>query len=408
MESLGSNIARVGSYNQRLVLSQVRRAKVTSRVELAQATGLSAQTVGNIVRKLLSEGLLEVCGTEMQVTGKPRELLRLQAGGAHAFGVHLDPSLLTVVAVDLEGSIRCEESYGLDGDEGPERVLEMTMEAIRRMFVSKELAGRRLGIGLAVPGPVDIGRGEILSPPHLPRWEGVPIVGLLKDLTGMPVWMAKDVMAAVTALRWLDAGLGDDLVLVYIGTGIGLGLVSGGSIVKGFSGNAGQVGHVVVDASADVPICECGQVGCVAQVLAPSALVARAVAAGIDINPAHISLAAALGEVVDVAQSGDVRALSLMESVLTGLSQLVRIAVDFIDADHVAFTGPLWPQYRRVMKVLGRELHEIQAAAGAVHVVETELDRHEGAGIISGALGAGIMVLDQELSPHPENLFIQL
>lgn len=408
MESLGSNITRVGSYNQRLVLSQVRRARETSRVELAQATGLSAQTVGNIVRKLLLEGLLEVCGTEMQATGKPRELLRLRAGGAHAFGVHLDPALLTVVAVDLEGSIQCEESFGLDGDEKPERVMEMAAQAIRRMSTSKELAGRRLGIGLAVPGPVDMGRGEILSPPHLPRWGGVPIVGLLKDLTGMPVWMAKDVMAAVTALRWLDTDLGDDLVLVYIGTGIGLGLVSGGSIVKGFSGNAGQVGHIVVDTSADVSVCECGQVGCVAQVLAPSALAGRAVAAGINIDSAHISLTAALKELVDVAQSGDARALSLMDSALTGLSRLLRIAVDFIDADHVAFTGPLWPQYRRAMKVLGRELHDIRAAAGAVHVVETELDRHEGAGIISGALGAGIMVLDQELSPHPENLFIQL
>lgn len=103
----GTNLPRMGDFNESVVLDAIRRHPAgLSRVELAQATGLSAQTVSNITRRLLDRGVARESGKHNTGSGKPRTLLEIVPTSRYAVGVHLDPAVITCVLVDLLAETR--------------------------------------------------------------------------------------------------------------------------------------------------------------------------------------------------------------------------------------------------------------------------------------------------------------
>jgi len=102
----GTNLDRVGGFNDAVVLDGIRRAEQLSRVELAEITGLSGQAISNIIRRLLAAGLVREAG-RLRTTGlgKPRTMLELEPTGQYAVGVHLDPAVVTVALLDLTGDV---------------------------------------------------------------------------------------------------------------------------------------------------------------------------------------------------------------------------------------------------------------------------------------------------------------
>ena len=115
----------------------------------------------------------------------------------------------------------------------------------------KTLAGRSGGfgtvggVGISCGGPLDAQGGRILSPPNLPGWDDVPVTALLKERTGLPVFLENDANACALAEWYWGAGRGvDDLVFLTFGTGLGAGLILGGRLHRGVTGLAGEVGHI--------------------------------------------------------------------------------------------------------------------------------------------------------------------
>lgn len=102
----GSNLHALGSFNQTVVLDTIRRTPDgLSRVEIAEQTGLSAQTVSNVSRRLLDTGVIREAGIRNLGVGKPRTILQLDPSGHYAIGVHIDPAVLTFVLLNMEGEI---------------------------------------------------------------------------------------------------------------------------------------------------------------------------------------------------------------------------------------------------------------------------------------------------------------
>ena len=99
----GTNLPRVGTYNLNVVLSSVQAADGISRVEIAQQTGLTAQTVSVIVRRLIEQGIVIESGSLPSTGGKPRTTLRINPTAAYAIGIHFDPIEVSVVVVDMKG-----------------------------------------------------------------------------------------------------------------------------------------------------------------------------------------------------------------------------------------------------------------------------------------------------------------
>ncbi len=152
-------------------------------------------------------------------------------------------------------------------------------DAVRDAVKSAGLARREVAaVSVGAPGSVDPERGIVHGAPNL-GWKEVPLRSLLNKLLGIPVLVDNDVNVGVTAEHVLGAGRGtQELVGIFVGTGIGGGIISRGQLYKGCRGAAGEIGHMVLE--VDGPRCGCGRRGC-AEALASRTAMERDVRAAI-------------------------------------------------------------------------------------------------------------------------------
>ena len=280
----GANLPAIAAFNDTVVLDAIRRSgDGMSRVELVGATGLSAQTVSNVSRRLLGQGLIREAGKQIDGPGKPRTILQLEPRGSYAVGVHLDPTVITCVLLDLEGSVieHVRRHSPVSGD--PAETIAAAVDAIGDVLKRSGVDRSRVsGVGVAAPGPIDVGTGVVVRPPLVPGWNDLHLGDELTAATGLPSLLAKDVTAAAVGERWRDpAGASGNFVFVYYGTGVGVGMVLAGAVYTGASQNAGDVGHAIVDPGPDGALCACGRRGCYGESVRPYRLVMQGIRAGV-------------------------------------------------------------------------------------------------------------------------------
>ncbi len=263
----GANLLALRSHNAALVLDLLRAAGADgiSRLELAERTGLTPQAVSKITARLREDGLAAEAGRRASTGGKPRTVLRLVPEAGHAVGVHLDRDEVRVVLVDLRGTVVGERRAPLDLGAGARAVLAAVTEAVRETVAGVlpagplTRAGSLLGAGVALPGPLDHARGVLHRVTGFPEWDGFPLREALAERLGVPVVVDKDTNAA--ALGLAAGGEGGSFAYLHLGTGLGAGLVIGGTVHRGARTGAGEFGHQVIQ--LDGPPCTCGDRGCV-------------------------------------------------------------------------------------------------------------------------------------------------
>ncbi|MGW3682448.1 ROK family transcriptional regulator [Streptomyces prasinus] len=291
----GVNLLGLRSHNTALVLDLLRAAGAEgiSRLELAERTGLTPQAVSKITARLRAEGLAADAGRRASTGGKPRTVLRLVPEAGHAVGVHLDRDELRAVLVDLDGAVVGERNTPLDLGAGAEAVLIRVAGVVEGLWGGRgerdgpggepgeaptepdapgeprapgdeaAVRGSRrpspLGVGIALPGPLDHARGVLHRVTGFPEWDGFPLRDALSRRLGVPVVVDKDTNAA--ALGLAVGGEGGSFAYLHLGTGLGAGLVIGGSVHRGPRTGAGEFGHQVLQ--LDGPRCGCGDRGCV-------------------------------------------------------------------------------------------------------------------------------------------------
>ncbi|WTY04048.1 ROK family transcriptional regulator [Streptomyces canus] len=273
----GANLLALRSHNTALVLDLLRGAGAggISRLELAERTGLTPQAVSKITARLREEGLAVEAGHRASTGGKRRTVLRLVPGAGHAVGVHLDRDALRAVLVDLAGTVVAERCAVLDLGAGAEAVVAVVAEEVESLAkgvrggdgagaagadtAAAESLPALLGVGLALPGPLDHTRGVLHRVTGFPEWNGFPLRDALARRLGVPVAVDKDTNAA--ALGLAVAGERGSFAYLHLGTGLGAGLVIDGAVHRGARTGAGEFGHQVVQ--LDGPLCGCGDRGCV-------------------------------------------------------------------------------------------------------------------------------------------------
>ncbi|MGW1186536.1 ROK family transcriptional regulator [Streptomyces sp. NPDC002559] len=279
-------------HNAALVLDLLRSAggDGISRIELAERTGLTPQAVSKITARLRAEGLATGAGRRASTGGKPRTVLRLVPGAGHAVGLHLDRDGLTAVLVDLSGAVVASRTAPLDLGAPADEVLTAAADAVAAIrgagagpepeagtgtgtgdgtgsWGGEGPEGRAvLGVGVAVPGPLDHRGGVLHRVTGFPQWDGYPLRDELAARTGLPVVVDKDTNAAALGLA-LRTACGDgatdggDFAYLHLGTGLGAGLFLGGELHRGARTGAGEFGHQTV--RLDGPECGCGGRGCI-------------------------------------------------------------------------------------------------------------------------------------------------
>ncbi|PTT90298.1 ROK family transcriptional regulator, partial [Pelomonas sp. HMWF004] len=272
-----SGQAQLKRANRMALLRQLRVQPGQSRVDLAQASGLTKSTVGALVRELIDEGWL--VEREVLVTGdlgrRPTPLF-MDTTRLLLLGAQVGIGHVRVVLTSLTGEILSARSttYGTDQEvEACIRVLTRTLLAVA---ARSGKAQRIIGIGLGLPGGVDQASGQLVFAPHL-RWHHVPFGALLRTalhgtpLADAPVFMQNDAdVAALGETEFNPSPTADPLLLVLVGEGVGAGLVVGGQLLTGARGLAGEVGHMVLQ--IDGPLCSCGRRGCAEALIGNRAL----------------------------------------------------------------------------------------------------------------------------------------
>ncbi|MCX4823345.1 ROK family transcriptional regulator [Streptomyces sp. NBC_01142] len=273
----GVNLLALRSHNAALVLDLLRAAGEggISRLELAERTGLTPQAVSKITARLREEGLAEEAGRRASTGGKPRTVLRMVPAAGHAVGLHLDRDELTAALLDLAGTRVASRTVPLDLGAGAEVVVEAAAREVEALLAAdgdpsprtrpfpaaadSAVPGRVLGVGVAMPGPLDHLRGVPQRVTGFPQWAGFPLRDALAARLGLPVVLDKDTNAATLGLAL--RGPGGSFAYLHLGTGLGAGLVLGGALYRGARTGAGEFGHQVIQ--LDGPECSCGNRGCI-------------------------------------------------------------------------------------------------------------------------------------------------
>ncbi|MFD7923125.1 ROK family protein [Streptomyces sp. NPDC059740] len=404
MSQGGTNLPRVGGYNQAVVLDAIRTRGPVSRVELGPLTGLTNQTVSNVVRRLLAAGLVTESGHAPSSGGKRRTLLTPRAEGAYAAGVHIDPEVVRIVLVDLVGRVLVSTRIR-PGAGDPADLVRRAALTVRRVTARAGVdPARLLGVGVATPGPIDRAEGLVVGPPNLPGWGRVPLSRLFAEATRTPVAMDNDATAAAIGERWIGGqDRAGSFLFVYVGTGVGAGIVLGGTVLHGDTGNAGEFGHMAVEAGALA--CYCGATNCLGPYCTPAALVGdlldrhgRAAARAVGVSGEPDSVREDFRRLRLAAGRGDAACADTVRGAARRLGQAARGAVELLDVGTVVLGGE---GLRDVEDLVVEEVARVVNARRAGRLTAAPRVRVERSltGETVGAVGAASLVLHGNYAP---------
>ncbi|WP_345642250.1 ROK family protein [Streptomyces siamensis] len=384
------------------LLELVRSGRATTRGALQQATGLSRATVGQRLDRLFRAGWLrEGAGgpVDSPLGGRPSITLEFDDEHAVVLAADLDTRHGRAALLTLTGEILAERTGVLVVDEGPEAVLD----ELGRWFAGLlEVAGQRAdavcGIGLAVPGPVDSDTGRVVQPPIMPGWDGYDIRGRLgrafaehagprtapgAGRAAVPVLVDND--ANLMAYGEQRTGYPDcsAFALVKVSTGIGAGMVVGGSIYRGVDGGAGDIGHIRVGADA---LCRCGSYGCLAAVASGGAVARRLAEAGVP--------AASGSDVRDLLAAGHPEAMALAREAGRQVGDVLATVVTLLNPGVLMIAGDLagTPFLTGVRELLYQRA--LPRSTAHLDVVTSRLGER------AGLVGAGALVVEHLYAPE--------
>ncbi len=238
----------VRTHNAAVVLHQLRLHAPLSRADLAKRIGLNRSTVSSIVTQLLGAGLIHETDPQRDKLGRPGLSLAINPLGGCAVGVEIEPTGVRVVLTDFMAKSIWRRSVQVDEGEPQDTYLHCAEEMVRQALLHAQVQGLRvLGIGVALPGLVDVNCGELRYAPSL-RWHNIPFRSRWSKRFGLPILIENNANAAALGESYF--GIGQDIPnFLYIGAGatMGGGIVMNGELFRGRGGFAGEMGHMTLD-----------------------------------------------------------------------------------------------------------------------------------------------------------------
>ncbi|CAM3250118.1 MULTISPECIES: ROK family transcriptional regulator [Sphingomonas] len=233
---------------QRRVLMQLRIEGSASRTRLAQLLGMNGATMTRLTQSLLALDLIEERDSlDAPARGRPMVPLTVSGHGGWAIGATPHPGWLELVIVDFCGRPLVHDTTPFDSPDP--RIFARSVEARLQVIAAAHgfMRGKFLGLGVAVPGyalPGDRNRRVVVE--RVAGWNDVPLADILGDALAMPVWIENDASAAALAEYYQDGIIGRyrSVLTLFLGHGIGGGLIADRDLFLGEHGNAGEVGRL--------------------------------------------------------------------------------------------------------------------------------------------------------------------
>lgn len=249
----------------------------------------------------------------------------------YAIGIDIGGTKVAFGLVDQTGTVTARSSIHTDPDAPPAEMITRIAEAVKAMLAEQGITDERLiGIGIGAPGPLDPAAGKLTCPPNLPKWWDYPVVSEFGKHFALPIRMENDATAATLAEKWIGAAKhANHFIFVTISTGIGAGIYMHGKLLTGASGNAGDVGHMVIDPNAGT--CKCGQRGCWEWIASGTAVGRMA--------SERFGRTIASKEVFELAASGNAEMREITDRVFTYIGMGCVSLINALDPEMIVIGG---------------------------------------------------------------------
>jgi predicted NBD/HSP70 family sugar kinase len=271
----GDNQA-IREINRSIILDLVRRAGRVSRTELARRSKLTKPTVSTIIDEFIGERTVREVGLGESLSGggRPARLLEFNDASAAYLGIHFGVRATRIAVADARGVIRVVRGRPSLRN-APARVGKVVRSMVSEALQAAKIPRARVAAaGATVPGLVDQESGVCVLAPNL-AWQDVSLREVLQDELRVPVVVNNITQASAVAEGRVGAARGvRSYVWLYVGSGVGAGIVIDGRLFHGQSGFSGEIGHCPV--SEDGPLCGCGRRGCLETVASTMALLRAA------------------------------------------------------------------------------------------------------------------------------------
>jgi glucokinase len=313
----------------------------------------------------------------------------------YVIGMDLGGTKILAAVVDAEGRIVAEAKFKTNADRGPDAVIKRLARTARQAAKTAAVDWAEIAaVGIGAPGPVNPEIGTVYNPPNLPGWDQVALGPRLSEALGVPVLLENDVNLGTLGEHALGAGRGThDMVGIFVGTGIGGGLILEGKLRSGLRHAAGELGHMIV--LADGPVCGCGKRGCLESVASRTAIerdIRLGIAAGREsLIPTLVGDTGHLtsGTLAKALRKGDPLVREVMGRVQWYLGLHTASIVNLIDPEMVVLGGgvieALGDKFLAPIRVTARQYYIQQKDADKVRIVSAQL------GDRAGILGAAVL-----------------
>ncbi|HEY6793158.1 MAG TPA: ROK family transcriptional regulator [Kineosporiaceae bacterium] len=374
--------------NRALVIDTVRRFGGLTQVELATATGLSAATVSTIVRELLAA---EVVQTRAAVrSGRRAVMVTMNRRVGLAVGVQVGLRSLEIVLADAAHEVLARQTLPLPFEHRADTTLDqvalLVVELLQRVGAEID---NLVGIGIGVPAPVDPSTGIVSLPGVMRGWDDVPIAHMISKRLGRPVFVDNDANLGALAESTLGAGRPyRDFAYVRVSHGIGAGIVIGGSVYRGFSGTAGEIGHSQV--AVNGKICLCGSRGCLDTVVGSRTLVSA-------LSVSHGLLT--LRDIVKGVHDGDPGCTRVVEDAGAVIGTAVATMTLTINPECVIVGGELAETHEVLIRPIREAIRQrvMSTRITPIEVVPAELGP---AAEATGALALALALAETDAAPR--------
>jgi predicted NBD/HSP70 family sugar kinase len=369
------------------IYALIRERRDVTRAEIGQLTGLSRTAVSARVSALAAQGLVIEQELAPSTGGRPASFVTFNADGGVVLSAAIGRSRTRLAVCNLAGDILAATDIDQEPGLGPD---DLMPDIVKRLDALLDDSGHRddriYGVGLSLPGTVDRERGCSLDSPIMSGWDGVPLPPYFAELINAPVILDNDANVITLAERRGDRRAFDDLLVLKASTGLGAGIIAGGSLQRGSVQAAGEFGHNKTPAAAGVP-CRCGDTGCLEAIAGGWALVRALQDDGRAVG--H------LRDVVELANSGDPDARRMIRDSGRLVGEVLAAAVNLLNPAVLVVAGDMAGAYDIFVAGLRETLYG-NATALATRVLQVVPSTY---GDRSGVIGSATMVLDEVLSP---------
>ena len=371
------------------VLELIASGQAASRTEIAQRLGAAQSTVSHVVAQLLAHGILAEEGTDVSTGGRPRKVLRIGGTDEYAVAADVGGEHARIGIVLPGGALESVATVPFALADGPAQGLEHLAALLDQLVEDRGRAGLR-GVGLSLPGPVDVEAGVVDLPSRMPGWNGFPVADWLTRHFCVPAAIDNDANCMAAGEQTVQPASRRQAITVKAGSAIGAGIVIDGRLYRGSTGAAGDITHVRIDAAGDTP-CSCGNTGCLETVASGAALVRILREAGVPVESTQ--------DVVRLASEAHPETTRAVRLAGRYLGEVLAANVNFFNPDAVSLGGIL-STLEPFVAAVRSQLYESCHPLVTQHLV---IERAT-LGADAGLVGAGQFALQRGLAASLEDL----